>query len=212
MLEEVGIRGLRVNALLVDEIKKIGVPMQALDQGPGGFSNLGSDLQERFRQLLRTWLNLVPLESDTVPMDVQAQMNDRHLQQLFSQRRSFWRTILCDGLFELVTRVQTRDVDAVMRKYDQWLFDDREDAMLSSYELQRLEMLIGSSVFFVTTTGRLGLSRSAVLSDDIVALLAGETIPYILRRCPGTTSEMYHVVGSSFCDGEYLEMKSWRPN
>jgi hypothetical protein len=115
----------------------------------------------------------------------------------------FWETILCDGLFDFILGRKSQDLASTIKAYDKWLQAGGQNERLSQYQYQELQMLAGSSTFFITKAGRMGLSRSDVQTDNAIVLLGGETIPYILRPRLGTVSKHYAILGSCFCTGKF---------
>lgn len=201
LLREVGQRGVRVNAFVVDRIDFVGVSIQTERTPDTGFPKQDNLTLQHYRKTLRTWLTLMPSRPDESSVQESLDASDPLTQSALPERDEFWRTMLCDGLFSLVSSIPTPNFETAIQRYDEWLLDDNDIVTLSLYQQQQLVLLIGSSNFFVTKAGRMGLSRSDVQAGDEIALLGGETIPYVLRSYPGTTSHLYSVVGSCFCNG-----------
>ena len=51
---------------------------------------------------------------------------------------------------------------------------------------------------FVTSSGHLGLGPAGMMSGDIVAILFGGNVPYILRPL---VNKQWHFVGECYLDG-----------
>jgi hypothetical protein len=203
LLEETGTGGILVNAhVLEDSVKVVGPSCGLEYQRRNGCQSRQKDIQAHLRLTLRTWFELAAEEAKPHYICSNIDDCDSSVHSHRCVRTEFWKTILCDGLFDLVTGRELQNLSLTFKAYDGWLQAGGRDTRLSPYQHGELRLLAGSSTFFITKRGRMGLSRSNVQNGDVIALFAGETIPYILRPHSGTESKRYNIAGSCFCNGE----------
>jgi hypothetical protein len=77
-----------------------------------------------------------------------------------------------------------------------------------SLETQDLEGLVNGRSLAITSSGRMGFVPDTTEVGDIVCVLYGSLVPYILRRCPGIPSH-FTIVGACYIhermDGQVIE-------
>lgn len=203
LLEEEGKRGIRINAREVDEIAIVGSACGLEAGRKDGASSETANIQEHLRLILRSWLDMA---CNTPQREhLCSRIDEIHADRYASScvKAAFWKTIFCDGLFNLVTGRGNQNLEKDMEECDDWLLSEELDKQLSTYQWLQLQLLAGASTFFVTEAGRMGLSRSDVQKGDMIAILGGETVPYVLRARPGTRSRHFILVGSCFCNGTH---------
>jgi hypothetical protein len=82
----------------------------------------------------------------------------------------------------------------------------KENERLYSYHVERCNAIAGRrSIFFTTEKNRLGTGPECLKDGDLVALLAGNGDPMVLREDMGA----YKVVGVAFLEG-VMDGESWR--
>ena len=138
LLEEAGAKGIRVNTLIVDKISIIGPHCRRGDRHHVGSSLKSRDAEEHLRRTLRNWLRIVSMSAEE--NHVCSNFDERHISEHRSScsRVVFWKTILCDGLFGLVTGREDQDLDTTMEEYDSWLEGRQLNNTLSTYQYQQL--------------------------------------------------------------------------
>jgi hypothetical protein len=163
-----------VNAVFVDTIRKVSERNAELHTG------FDPDM---LRTTLRCWQDLTNIPGT---------------QGSGGIRLQFWETVLCGGIFNLVSGREGRDWTQDINAYESWL-QPGSVSVLPAYLYHQLNLLASASTFFMTLSGRMGISRSDVCRRDRIVLLGGEVIPYIIYKDVGV--DHFRVTGSCYCSG-----------
>jgi hypothetical protein len=163
-----------VNAVFVDTICKVSERKAELHEG------FDPDM---LRTKLRCWQDLTKIPGT---------------QESGGFRSQFWETVLCGGIFNLVSGREGRDWTQDINAYESWL-QPGSVSVLPAYLRHQLNLLASASTFFMTLSGRMGISRSDVCERDHIVLLGGEVIPYIIYE--DVRVDRFRVTGSCYCSG-----------
>jgi len=71
---------------------------------------------------------------------------------------------------------------------------------LSRHREVKREAVEGNRRFFTTSTGLMGMAPPHVEVDDLVVVLLGARVPFLLRKCEG----FYTLVGEAFVSNGYM--------
>lgn len=145
---------------------------------------------------------------------------------------AFWQTLCCSIL---LPRSSLHDADQIMRTSDNTLYrpwhdawwnwfskydgdEAKIDSLTSDYTGSEINLFDVSviaatsmrSLFISRDEERLGLAPMDAKVGDIIALLEGGSVPYILRPRSGTEAGCYELIGDAYVHG-IMDGEEWKP-
>ncbi|UJO21581.1 Heterokaryon incompatibility protein 6, OR allele [Fulvia fulva] len=161
-----------LNALLVDTVDMVSSAVH-------GYYAYGWELSHG-RNTLRKWLAAAEESFRGQEAGRGQLVYPREQSTQTRLQRDFWQTVLCGGLYSVIANDRTHDLAAMISQYQEWLED--EAMILDGYLARQLDRLLVDASFFVTEHGRMGMTRSEPSKGNLVALLVGDDIPYLVDR------------------------------